>query len=356
MSVAPKISIALATYNGARYLPEQLQSLAAQHYLPIEIVACDDGSRDETLEVLQAFRGTAPFPVRIYRNEVNLGFSDNFLKAARLCNGEWIAFCDQDDVWLPEKLKNAAEAIEKNEKALLVLQNAILYDAELKAPGRLFPDTLKAGSYGAASQYGFWVWLGFLQTFRASMLKDFSVSNRPINYYPGHAVQSHDKWTCMIANALGGIVVLDKPVALYRRHPDTVTGDYHHQKPSERVAKALCVSSENYRFLANVAGSTVNYFNRAAYEHKSDKLKEISLAAENGFRQIEHIQLLRAQLYSSDNMFSRLCFFLKVLVSGGYWGPHFTAMGGMSAAKDLAAVLRLIGRTAASMHPTDPAL
>src|SRR5690349_15385572 len=107
-----RISVAMATYNGAPFLPEQLQSLAAQTLPPFELVVCDDGSTDRTIQILREFATSAPFPVRIHENSERLGFGDNFLKAAALCQGDWIAFCDQDDIWLPHKLETVARHID----------------------------------------------------------------------------------------------------------------------------------------------------------------------------------------------------------------------------------------------------
>ena len=102
------ISIAMATYNGDRYIGEQLDSLARQKLLPLELVVTDDGSSDGTLDILKAFSEGAPFPVRIFRNTTRLGYEENFLKAASLCNGDVIAFCDQDDIWMDRKLEVCA--------------------------------------------------------------------------------------------------------------------------------------------------------------------------------------------------------------------------------------------------------
>jgi len=93
----------MATYNGEKYLSEQLRSLAEQTELPDELVICDDESNDSTARVVGLFAATAPFPVRFIRNEQRLGYYENFMKAAGLCTSEYIAFCDQD-VWLSEKL------------------------------------------------------------------------------------------------------------------------------------------------------------------------------------------------------------------------------------------------------------
>jgi glycosyltransferase involved in cell wall biosynthesis len=98
------ISIAMCTYNGGRFLDEQLNSISSQTRLPDELVVCDDGSSDNTCLTLEAFAASAPFPVRITKNPRNLGSTANFEQAVNLCTGELIALCDQDDIWSEGKL------------------------------------------------------------------------------------------------------------------------------------------------------------------------------------------------------------------------------------------------------------
>ena len=104
-----RFSVAMCTYNGEHHLEEQLESLARQQYLPYEVVICDDGSTDATLAIAEKFARQAPFPTRIVRNPVNLGYSRNFAKAVQLCSGDLIAFSDQDDIWYPHKLARLVE-------------------------------------------------------------------------------------------------------------------------------------------------------------------------------------------------------------------------------------------------------
>src|SRR4030095_14430308 len=84
------VSIALCSYNGERYLQEQLDSIAGQSRLPDELVVCDDRSLDETAEIIRAFASKVPFPVRLTINERNLGSTKNFEKAISLCRGDII--------------------------------------------------------------------------------------------------------------------------------------------------------------------------------------------------------------------------------------------------------------------------
>jgi len=99
----------MCTYNGDRFLGEQLRSIAVQTVIPDELVVCDDCSSDSTIQILENFAATAPFPVRILRNPKNLGSTQNFAKAIGLCRGELIALSDQDDVWHEQKLAKLAD-------------------------------------------------------------------------------------------------------------------------------------------------------------------------------------------------------------------------------------------------------
>src|ERR687894_3003245 len=100
-----RFSVAMCTYNGARFVAEQLASVAAQTRPPDELVVCDDGSTDETCRLVEEFAARAPFPVRLFVNERNLGSTRNFGRAVALCEGDLVALSDQDDVWHPEKLE-----------------------------------------------------------------------------------------------------------------------------------------------------------------------------------------------------------------------------------------------------------
>jgi glycosyltransferase involved in cell wall biosynthesis len=125
-----KISVALCTYNGARYLQEQLDSIQSQSRLPDEVVICDDASQDDTRQLLDAFAQRAPFPVRLYFNEVNLGYTKNFEQAIGYCSGDVIVLCDQDDVWHPDKLQCIETAMGQDADAGLIFTDADIIDGD----------------------------------------------------------------------------------------------------------------------------------------------------------------------------------------------------------------------------------
>lgn len=108
------VSLALCTYNGEKFLLEQLQSFLAQTRQPNELVVCDDVSSDRTLEILNEFAQCAPFPVRIFVSDMTLRSTKNFEKAIGLCEGDIIFLSDQDDVWFPDKLARMLTIFEED--------------------------------------------------------------------------------------------------------------------------------------------------------------------------------------------------------------------------------------------------
>lgn len=108
------LSVAIATYNGEAYLKEQLDSIYSQTRLPDEVVVVDDCSVDGTVEILQEYHKR--YGLIYYVNERNLGFNQNFGKAIGLCSGQYIALCDQDDIWFPQKLERSLLRLQSVER------------------------------------------------------------------------------------------------------------------------------------------------------------------------------------------------------------------------------------------------
>lgn len=131
-----RISVAMCTYNGKKYLREQLASIAAQTRLPDELVVCDDGSNDSTPEIVEEFGRSVPFPVRFIRNPENLGSTKNFEKALGLCTGDLIALCDQDDIWMAEKLARQADMMENDPELGGVFSDGELIDDRSEPLGK----------------------------------------------------------------------------------------------------------------------------------------------------------------------------------------------------------------------------
>lgn len=123
------ISIALAAYNGSKYIAQQLESLLKQTRLPDEIVICDDSADDLTYQALEPFLSSGK--IKYIKNPQPLGVVKNFEKAINHCTGEYIFLCDQDDVWLPEKVEFLANTLYENPTVDGVFCNSFLVDENI---------------------------------------------------------------------------------------------------------------------------------------------------------------------------------------------------------------------------------
>ena len=107
---APSVSVVMCTYNGARYLDSQMESILAQDYPLLEVIVQDDGSSDDTIDILHRY-ARRDSRVHVFRNERRLGFNRNFHTAMLRARGELIAIADQDDIWFPQKVRRQVETI-----------------------------------------------------------------------------------------------------------------------------------------------------------------------------------------------------------------------------------------------------
>lgn len=99
------ISVVLATYNGQKYVKEQLLSIINQTIAPDEIIICDDCSTDNTLSIIDTVKAECSILIKIYKNAKNLGYIKNFRKAIELSKGDYVFLCDQDDIWEKNKIQ-----------------------------------------------------------------------------------------------------------------------------------------------------------------------------------------------------------------------------------------------------------
>lgn len=152
----PLLSVALCTYNGSNYIERQLQSILFQTHPVDEIVVCDDGSTDSTLQIIEDLAGTTDIAIHIHRNETNLGPARNFQKALDLCSGDIILLSDQDDLWLPDKVKHIATYFASHPDKQVLFSDATLIDSDdnplppysLWDTIRFSPDAQKAFAMG----------------------------------------------------------------------------------------------------------------------------------------------------------------------------------------------------------------
>jgi len=221
MSKETLISIALCTYNGERFLWEQLESLAGQTRLPDELIVVDDGSTDGTLALLKKFAENAPFTVHISVNNNNLGVTKNFEKALSHCEGEFLFLCDQDDIWEPEKIAQMTAFLDQRPSINVVFSDAFLVDEkgaslqkQLWNVIRLYPSQLEQWSKGESISLmliGNRV-AGCTMALRRSFLQNILPFPTDISDF------LHDTWIAFVASIMGQIQFISAPLVKYRQH------------------------------------------------------------------------------------------------------------------------------------------
>jgi len=219
---AIKASVALCTYNGERYLKEQLESFGRQSHLPFELVVGDDASSDQTLEIIESFARTAPFPVRIFHRD-RVGYRANFVQTAAACAGDVVFFSDQDDVWVDEKMARICRAFAENPDAQLYYHNATVVAADGEGTGLLLDGAEQRMRVGQQPMPVWHFTLGFTQAFRRELL-DYQALWPLSRDHMTDAVMAHDQWYMFLAALLDGVVFIDEPLVRHRQHDTNTYG------------------------------------------------------------------------------------------------------------------------------------
>ncbi len=202
------VSVALATYNGDKYISKQLDSIFLQTYKDIEVVISDDASTDNTIEILERYK--KKYNLRYSVNSQRLGFVKNFENAIQNCKGNYIALCDQDDIWLPEKLEVLINTIGDSP---LICSDAIIIDEN---------DNIISESLFTSSKMKFYE----NDQFRHIVFSNFVVGatclfNAKLCEYllpfPDKLLY-HDWWIALVASSKSKIKYLSKPLIKYRFH------------------------------------------------------------------------------------------------------------------------------------------
>lgn len=335
-----KISIAMATYNGEKYIQEQLDSLAQQSTLPYELVVCDDDSTDNTIEIITSFSKSAPFKVRIYENETNLGYVENFFKVANLCQGNWISFCDQDDVWLSNKLEKVSKVIseKRDDDLLLISHSAEKVTENLELMGQRSPNFKRSEIIGKNQNYGLWALPGFSCVVNRKLISEFDWTKRPSDFNSGKK-QAHDVWVCMLVNALGNMYTIKESLVYWRRHnlAETLSiSDIKLPTLKSKIKNSQNFGSEVYDFRATVAKESSYTMRLLALDHEKDRdIYNCFLEESILFDRLSDNLSKRKRLYVAKGFFRKLHYFMEMLKEGVYVGNKFYVFGWKSFLKDL---------------------
>lgn len=217
--LAKKISVILASFNGAKYIDQQIDSILNQENLPDEIIICDDKSTDDTIIQLNKYQHIPQ--IKVYANEQNLGVIENFKRGVKLAKqGNWIVFSDQDDIWLPEKLNllSCAMAVLDNglTPALIYSDLALIDKNNVKLPlsfwesQKIYPPKINLQKLLFGN-----IVSGCTVIINRSMADEFLKMN--------NSQFLHDEWLTLIAYTIGKVRFLEQRLVLYRQHESNLT-------------------------------------------------------------------------------------------------------------------------------------
>lgn len=226
MHVMPTVKIALATYNGSKYICRQLDSLLAQTYPNLEIYIRDDGSTDGTVRIVEEYiaRNTTDKKIILLENNgKNLGCPSSFYQILRECGpADYYAFCDQDDIWYPDKIKWAVERLQENKKASSAPEVPCVYfsacDYYTEAGEFLRHSPVWEGEVALTDVLYYTPASGFLLVFNEAARQELVLRVDP-------GKELHDRWLLRGAACFGKVVPDQRCSAAHIRHSEAVTAE-----------------------------------------------------------------------------------------------------------------------------------
>ena len=255
-----KVAVLISTYNGEKYIKEQLDSVLNQTYKNIEIVIRDDGSKDSTIDIIKKYQ--EEYNNIILREGTNVGFIKSFFQLLDYSNADYYAFCDQDDVWMENKIELAVRALNEvdNTKPNMVFGNSDYYDENMNLIGKGEEHktfSFKNSLYECVAQ-------GMTMTIN-QVAKDYIINNIP------EKCLFHDWWTYMICSGIGNVLYNDVTVVKYRRFAKNATAE------GQNILKVFLWRIE--KLFADNGMKDIRTqqleFKRLFYKNLSDENKEI---------------------------------------------------------------------------------
>lgn len=210
------ISVCMATYNGEKYITQQLDSILSQISDTDELIISDDGSTDKTIDIIQEYQ-TKYKNIRLL-NGPRCGVQKNFENALKHVQGDIVFLCDQDDVWVKGKVKACMHEFETKEN-ILVLHDAYIVDENCN----VIEDSLfahRGSKSGLVKNIIKNSYVGCCMAFRKDLLEHCLP-------FPDK-IEMHDWWIGLVAEKVGKTALINKPYLMYRRHAENVSSFHHH--------------------------------------------------------------------------------------------------------------------------------
>jgi glycosyltransferase involved in cell wall biosynthesis len=211
-NITPTVAVVVATYNGATYLLQQLESIIHQTHKPSQIIIVDDASSDDTINIVQAFAAAHP-EVMVVQNETRLGYIKNFEKGMLLANADYVALSDQDDIWMPHKLEKLLASIGDQ---MLAYSDSELIDSNGHLLHKKMSSIKNQLAYHTPIMYAIGAWApGHAMLFKKELI-DKAV--------PFPSLVTHDFWLGFVATCYSTVVYVNEPLVHYRQHTQNAIG------------------------------------------------------------------------------------------------------------------------------------
>jgi glycosyltransferase involved in cell wall biosynthesis len=313
------ISIAMTTFNGKKYIREQMDSILAQSYIHFELIICDDCSTDSTWAILQEYK-EKDTRIHCYKNDYNIGFKKNFEKAISLCKGEYIALADQDDIWTKDHL----EVLFNNIKDYsLICSNSELIDAEGKKIGKTFKNKIEIKhtlKYNNKEYFYLLLIRNFVQGCTV-LFKQSALTNAfPIP----DEIKYHDYWLGLFSSFFDKIIFLDHVTVYYRIHENN-------SSKTPEISQRFLRHKDYFLTRYNIVSTFYTFCNKGFTQEQDIFCNEIikyfkfTLKKNNLlFRTFFYISHYSIQ-YCDEKIIKSFLFFLPRFVFRIFFAPRFSS-------------------------------
>ncbi len=281
------VAIVMTTYNGEKYIGEQIESILASSYQDFELFIHDDGSKDNTISILRGYEAQYPTKLHVFQNEENLGLTLNFLSAFSITTMDYVMFCDQDDVWKSNKIALTLKRMRHMEaqigksSPLAVFTDAVIVDQNLNVLKNSFfcsnhlnprktdlPHILMENKL-----------IGCTVMVNAALRKVLQSSRLPMK------ARYHDWWIALIAASMGKIGYVNERTLLYRQHSNNVVGGADFLSYFKNRIALLHKQKEAVRSLSRQAEEFLSIYHDSLTDEKREIIRS--------FAELEHYNFLQ---------------------------------------------------------------
>ena len=336
-----KVSIALATFNGAAYLGEQLDSIKRQSLQPAELIISDDSSSDDTVDIARSFAREVAFKVTVDVHPRLGNYNENFVRAIGQCTGDIVALCDQDDVWAENKL--AAAAAEFRDATVMAASHRVqVVDERLEPTSLILPKESRYGKFTVANLDPWFAPGGMHLLFRRAPIAPFLLEAAPLSKW-FDAPAPFDEWIFFLAGLVGTRVLMPDVLGVWRRHSSSTTGSAEATEKtwsrSFQFQLALSSGAAAYAYAADVAESRAVVAERIARD--TERHAPSPQDGASFYRRLSQTWRRRSQLHEDRaTRAARLLILTDMMRRLDYRPRNSGGLGAKSFLKDSFAVLR----------------